>query len=227
MRSYFEVDEYISASKLKGFIDLGYKNAINANVQKSFDFGTLTHTCIFEPNTIGAVEKQQDNYELACRMRDTFMKDALCKELMQMPGKSEFEFYRMMHGIYSKCKTDRWVIDPKIIIEFKTLTVGSQNAFEKAIDMFGYDLAAAWYIDITGAESELIVAVSKKNPTKLFKYLVTRSDKIYKSGKDRYIRAIKMGLKLGEIREKHIYNHDKLQSWLISNTPKQNSAHII
>jgi hypothetical protein len=205
---YFEQHNHISNS----FLKLVKGSMLIENPDRIFEFGRLVHAAIFEPHL---ADKNDIDYDLACTMRDTFVKDKLCGNLMKHNGiLVEHEFYRKRDGLRRRCKADAWIRSVKLIIEFKGLTVTNEPAFREAIKMFDYDMGAAFYIDTTGAESELIVAVSKKKPDRIFRYMVSRGDDIYLQGRKKYIDAIRKGVMDGLITDEHIYDFDLLNELL-------------
>lgn len=228
MANYFEISNYLSASKLKEFCG-SFSVSNKRSLASAFEFGTLVHKMVLEPHLISDEDRMDERFEIAQKMTQTIESDYLVNDILNLKGaKSEFEFYRRIDGIYRKCKTDKWLPEQKIILELKTLSIGTNKALLTSINRFWYDMSAAWYIDITGAEVLIIVAVSKTHPQKIFKHFIFPGDEIYKAGKEKYINAIKMGLRSGELNDTYIYNRDKMNSWLARISPHtSNSAHII
>ena len=69
--------------------------------------------------------------------------------------------------------------------DLKSTFATSQKQFEEAVDFFDWDRSRAWYMDIAGSRQDFIVGISKKN-LKVFKVMISRDDKIYKQGKEKY-----------------------------------------
>jgi hypothetical protein len=69
--------------------------------------------------------------------------------------------------------------------DLKTTAAASQKEFEEAVDFFDWDRSRAWYMDIVGSDRDFIYAISKKN-CKVFKYFITRGDKTYQRGQEKY-----------------------------------------
>jgi len=208
MSGYFEQAGWISNSflkKIKG-------STLPVNIERIFEFGSLVHACIFEPHL---ANDNNPDYDLACWMKRTFMNDRLCKQIMSYRDiKHEHEFYKRVSGLKRRCKADAWVYDFRLILEFKGLSITNERAFRDSITHFDYDMGAAWYIDTTGAERELIAGVSKMKPDKIFKYMVYRGDEVYMRGVEKYKDAIRTGLDTGEITDDHIYNYNQLADFL-------------
>lgn len=151
------------------------------NLEEIFDLGTLIHACLLEPHK---ADKTHKEYELAVTMSKTVMKDDLCRRIIMMPDfRSEHEFYRYnVHGTKGRCKMDGSSKKLSAVLEYKGLGVTTDNAFEEAIYNFDYDQGAAWYLDTSKYKHCLIAAVSKKDPRRIFKRIIDREHKIYRSG---------------------------------------------
>ncbi|MGE9312841.1 hypothetical protein ACLOAU_14430 [Niabella sp. CJ426] len=178
------------------------------NIDRIFEFGRLVHETILEPEK---ANKDDQDYGLALRMRDTFYSDWLCQSIMSYPNiKIEHEFYRKVSGLKRRCKADGVVKDCGLILEFKGLSVTNEKSFRDSITHFDYDMGAAYYIDTTGIDRELIVGVSKKKTDKLFRFMIEKGDQYYQSGRKKYIQAICDGLLKGSIADQ-ITDPEQLQ----------------
>ncbi len=202
MEKYFLQKEFVSNSFLKSISG----KPMPKNIERIFEFGNLVHALIFEP---AKADVNDPDYDLAEMMKKTFYTDWLCKNIMQYKSiKHEHEFYRTVGGIKRRCKADAWIREVGLIVEFKGLAVTNEKAFRQSLDTFDYDMGAAWYIDTIGANRELIIAVSKKNPKLLYRYMVQKGDDVYMRGREKYIAALKAGYENGTITKKHIYNKE-------------------
>lgn len=180
------------------------------NIERIFEFGSLTHACIFEPHL---ANKNDPDYDIAQRMRDTFYSDWLCASIMKYKGiKCEHEFYRKVDGLKRRCKADTSVKDINLLVEFKGLSITSEKQFRESITHFDYDMGAAFYIDTTGLDRELIVGVSKKKTDQIFRFMIEKGDMYYIKGREKYIKAITKGLLCGMITDEHISDPEKLQN---------------
>lgn len=179
---------FIANSDLKGLMAQFKDTNVPDNLEEIFSFGTLAHALILEPHL---ADYTHPDIERGLEMRDTFMKDPFCEAFISHPGfKPEHEFYRKdILGVPGKCKMDGAINSRKDILEFKSLSITTQSAFEEAVYHFDYDQGAAWYLDVSRYDRLLIVAISKPETKKLFKLLVTRDDDVYKSGKKKYTQA--------------------------------------
>lgn len=155
------------------------------NLEEIFAFGTLSHALILEPHLADYTHK---DIVLGMEMRDTFMDDEFCQAFVEHPNfVPERHFYKKnILGINGKCMMDGSIESRKDILEFKSLAISTQSAFEEAIYHFDYDMGAAWYLDVSEFDRLLIVAVSKKKTKKLFKMIITRDHPAYISGLEKY-----------------------------------------
>lgn len=180
--TYFENTEYLSNSDLKRYYKLaGYAFEEPPNLDRIFEFGTLFHNLVLEPMNANVLDP---DYSMALEMKQRFYRDSLCLQMLNIPDlRIEHEYYRQdVFGFKGKCKCDGRSKALSTVLELKGLNVDSQSAFDEAIDRFDYDQGASWYIHSSHLSRVLIVAVSKKNTSMLFKKLITHGDSIYKHG---------------------------------------------
>lgn len=186
---YFKIKEFISNSELKRLFKMaggGFQEP--ENLDRIFEFGTLVHALLFEP--LKANHNDPD-IVLARMMAHTFRHDPMCQRIMSVSDlRCEHEFYRYdVFGFQAKCKVDFGSKLLNTAGEFKRLSCVNDRQFEEAIDRFDYDQGAAWYIHTTQRKRCLIAAVSKKEPTRIFKKLVEIGDPIYKRGIEKIDRS--------------------------------------
>jgi len=176
---------YVANSDLKRLKSELVGSPVPDNLEEIFAFGTLSHALILEPHLADYTHK---DIMLGIEMRDTFMADEFCQAFVEHPDfVPERHFYNKdILGIQGKCMMDGSIESRKDILEFKSLAVTTQSAFEEAIYHFDYDMGAAWYIDVSKFDRLLIVAVSKKNTKRLFKMIIDRDHEAYKSGLEKY-----------------------------------------
>lgn len=160
-------------------------------MQEIFETGTLIHAVPLEHHN---ANKQHPDYKLACQMRDTLLKDNLCRQVIMIPDfEREKEFYNDdVIGIAGKCKMDGSSKIMSLVLEYKGLAVTTQKAFHDAIMRLDYDQGAAWYLDVSGYKLCLIVAISKINPRLMFKCLIDRNHKYYLSGRIKAENGVKI-----------------------------------
>jgi len=194
MSNYFD-HEYLSHSDLKSFEKkVGLLREDPPNLQAIFDLGTLIHSTILEPHLVEHPDGDPD-YELAKKMRKTFFEDGLCRAIvMGNDFVREKEFYnpKMELGVKSRCKMDGARTNQKFCLELKGLNVMTENQFNDALVNFNYDRGIAWYLLTAEYRWAVIVGISKKDPTRLFKRVVKRGDEFYLAGEQKCIDVLKL-----------------------------------
>ena len=180
---------YVANSDIKSLDATLSGNPMPENLDRIFEFGTLCHQLILEPEL---ADWTDPDIKLALKMKETFMADSFCRSFVEHHNfRAEREFYRNnLQGISAKCKTDGDIRSKKWILEFKSLAVTSQKAFEESILHFNYDQGASWYLDVCKYDRVLIAGVSKKKPEKMFKVIVDRGSDMYLSGLAKYTEGI-------------------------------------
>src|SRR5690606_3623765 len=200
MSQYFD-HTYVSNSDLKELADLDRGIEKPANIREIYDAGTLNHWALCEPYKasdwleLKKKELSHDQvarhtaiaqYELACLMADTVLRDELCRQVILAPDfKREHEFYRIrnpwgLEGV--RCKCDGVSTFYRVVFEYKCLGITTENAFDEALRHFDYDQSAVWYLETTRLDIYLIVGVSKKYPRRLFKRVIDLRHVLYQSG---------------------------------------------
>ncbi len=160
------------------------------NLQEIYDTGTLIHQVPLEHHRADVNHK---DYVLGKQMRDTLLKDALCRQIILIHDfQREREFINDVHGIRGRCKMDGSSVALSLVLEYKGLGVTTEKAFHEAIVRFDYDQGATWYLDVSGFKQCLIVAVSKRNPKLMFKCLIDRNHKYYHTGLEKVERCVEL-----------------------------------
>lgn len=192
MSTYFD-HHYISNSDIKKFLQqIGLKREAPANLEAIFELGTLIHATIFEPYLSN---KQHEKYELACKMRETFWKDPMCRDfVLKKDFRREHEVYRTVSvggmKFNARCKCDGIRTGINVPLELKGLNIETDSAFQQALTSFDYDQGVAHYMLTTGADMMIVVAISKKKPDRLFKKIVKKHDNFYAEGEHKLIEAL-------------------------------------
>lgn len=180
---------YVANSDLKSLKSSVDGSELPPNLDRIFEFGTLVHELILEPHKANFLDP---DIQLGLRMRDTFMEDSFCNAFVtHHKFKAEHEFYRNnLMGVSAKCRMDGRIFYKKRrdILEFKSLAVTTQKAFDEALYHFDYDMGAAFYLDVSKYNRILIAGVSKKKPDRLFKMVADRNSDFYKSGLEKYTK---------------------------------------
>lgn len=201
--TYYQRNE-VSNSSLTELKQLLYPQTMFGDKEKAFKFGTLVDAIITEPDrvdyykkTVDEVQYLDEDFELAIEMRksllaearkDRFLENVLKQSHTQKVSvrkNQEFDYCGFKYTLDTRCKWD-WFISPlNFGGDLKTTAAASQQEFEDAIDFFDWDRSRAWYMDIVDSDRDFIYAISKKN-CKVFKYFITRDDKTYQHGKEKY-----------------------------------------
>lgn len=187
--SYFN-HRYASNSDIKEIVARHHGKTKPDNIQLLYDFGTEFHSGITEPHKMDKTKITQDQVELIGDMSKTFWKDDMCRKIAMMSDfRREHEFYRKhtRFGIGARCKTDGDSKKLRVILELKGLGVTTEKSFRESLLHLDYDQGAAWYLNVASAnwapyDYKLIVGISKKDPSLLFKMLIDRTHSYYKSG---------------------------------------------
>lgn len=181
MSAYFN-SHYISNSDLKHLrkmLDPKFEDP--ADLEEIFAFGRLVEDCILQPHQ---ADYNHKDIEKALAMARTFKADSICQQLLWVHDlRRQHEFYRSNRfGVPARCKMDGDSKALGLVFELKGLAVETERAFDEAIQRFDYDQGLAWYLDVSGYRQALLVAVSKKNTSRLFKRIVNRDHEYYKRG---------------------------------------------
>lgn len=196
--SYFQHGN-LSNSDIKDFIKKnggGFEEP--ENLQAIYAMGSLNHAVIFEPHETKGLMNQHTSLshqelELALQMKKTFWADQMCREFaMANDFEREKPFYNddVKVGPYMvrlRCKTDGVRTRMKVYLEFKGLAVETEKQFRDALIRYEYDQACVHYMLTGDFKMALIVGISKKDPSKLFKWLVKKHDEFYLGGEQRLI----------------------------------------
>lgn len=194
MSSYF-LHPYISNSDLKNFKrQLGLLPEEPENLQEIFDMGSLFHALILEPHIADFANK---DIQLALQMRNRYWEDKWCRDFSMA---SDFEREKMFtetrevgpYRINLRCKADGFRGRVNWALELKGLGVENEKAFREALTRFDYDQGVAHYMITSGAEIAIIVGISKKDPRKLFKWIVKKHDEFYLGGEQKLIENLEL-----------------------------------
>jgi hypothetical protein len=185
VKTYYD-HPFISASNLKQ-LKLQVHGG-NTPSEETFKFGILAHQVLLEPDK---VDFEHPDIDKAIEMKETFMKDELCHKLFEFKDfRKEHEFYRFnfFDGLDARCKMDGESRSLGYILEYKGLDASNRKTFLASIPHFDYDMAAAFYLDVSRYKSEIIVGVSKKKTSRLFKEVIDRNHPFYISGREKYLK---------------------------------------
>ena len=201
--TYYQRSE-VSNSDLTELKNILYPRTQYGDKEKAFKFGSLIDAMITEPERVrydklmvDEVLYSSEDFELAEAMKKAFraeaMKDPLLRYALERSDKQRFmvnhaqpiQYGNFEYTLDTRCKWDFWFSAMGFGGDLKSTFATSQKQFEEAVDFFDWDRSRAWYMDIAGSRQDFIVGISKKN-LKVFKVMISRDDKIYKQGKEKY-----------------------------------------
>lgn len=180
----------------------------------AYRFGSLIDAMLTEPEKVdyfnylvGNVRYSKEDFELALRMKEAFYRDPVAFQLLsvssgqvEMTKRADLRFSDISFNLPVRCKWDLWANILHHGGDIKSTTATSQSEFEAAAEYFDYDRQRAWYMDIAGAEKDILIGISKKNQ-KIFKIFITKESEFYKRGKEKYQElAFRWWLLFGEGR---------------------------
>ncbi|MCK9629135.1 MAG: PD-(D/E)XK nuclease-like domain-containing protein [Bacteroidales bacterium] len=180
----------------------------------AYRFGSLIDAMLTEPERVdyfnylvGSVHYSKDDFELALRMKEAFYRDPVAYSLLsvssgqvEMAKRADLCFSDISFNLPVRCKWDLWAKALHHGGDIKSTTATSQSEFEAAAEYFDYDRQRAWYMDIAGAEKDILIGISKKNQ-KVFKIFITKESEFYKRGREKYQElAFRWWLLFGEGR---------------------------
>ena len=186
---------------------------------EAYRFGRLLDYMVTEPYRVDTLRKEaggepygDEDWERALAMKQALLRDGtgrqlhgLCKGQEVMAGCLELEAYGVPFRILARCKYDFWSDALGFGGDLKSTTAETQRQFEQAAAYFDYDRQRAWYMDISGAERDILIAVSKKN-MKVFKIPITRQSAWYKEGRRKYLDlAFRWNVLFGERKDFKTY----------------------
>jgi hypothetical protein len=167
---------------------------------EAYRFGRLIDFMITEPEKINyfnytADDEQytREEFDLAYKMLESARKDRFLGPLLpQFVGQKIFsnQNFNIKWGDFSfdipvRCKYDLWSDILKWGCDIKSTTATTLEQFEAACWHFWYPRQRSWYMDISGAEKDMLVGISKKN-YQVFKIPIDRKSKMYIKGRESY-----------------------------------------
>jgi hypothetical protein len=200
-------DSYYNRSEVSNSDLTELKNILHPRMElgdkdKNFRFGNLVDAVITEPSrvdyyrlTVDDEQYSEEEFRHAQEMqkvlrmearRDPFLAKVLDiaePQRIMVNKAQQFEYCGFPFSLDTRCKWDWWL--GAYGGDFKTTSASTQQQFEAAVDFFDWDRSRAWYMDIALSDRDFIYAVSKKN-FKVFKKFITRGDKVYSQGREKY-----------------------------------------
>lgn len=192
--------------------------AIQKPESKALDFGSLCHDLILSPDEIKGKYLFADSDKLDFRLKkDKELKaqadekgliliDKLTRSeaeklinnnffffdkfLDKKNGDCELSYFGEYKGVMCKARFDYISKDRKSIADLKFLQSATKDDFSKAVANFGYYIQAAFYLELTGANEFLFLAVEKTEPYLIGVYKLDTA--ALDLGKERVEKAIEI-----------------------------------
>ena len=168
---------------------------------QAFADGNLLDAMITEPHKVDYFKRTRDDviykmdtFDNTIKMKQAFWRDPFCQQLMEganaqkisIQHNAKLSFDGVDFELDRRCKWDIWRDDWKWGGDIKSTAAETQIQFEAACKFFQYDRSRAWYMDIEGADRDVIIGISKKNH-KVFKIFINRESDFYLEGKQKYL----------------------------------------
>lgn len=167
---------------------------------EAYRFGRLVDLMITERDKVdffkfiaGGERYTKEEFDIAYRMLISVRKDRFVGPLLNhftgqkiftVPGFNIF-WGSFQFKVDGRCKYDLWADVFKWGCDIKSTTSTTQKQFEDAAWHFGYPQQRAWYMDLSGAEKDMLVGISKKN-FEVFKIPIDRGSEFYLKGREMY-----------------------------------------
>jgi hypothetical protein len=114
------------------------------------------------------------------------LKHPIIKAFKEHPKfKPQYEFFKRFYGLNFKCRLDGIIRGGDKILELKSTTATTQDAFENVIDMFDYDRQVFVYLTMSGANKCAIVGCQKNINPKIFVKWIEVGDIAWQRGKEK------------------------------------------
>ena len=210
MDSYFSRKE-VSNSDLGWLRNQLYPRDMPDPTQ-AYRFGSLIDAMITENERVNYFKMSLDGdayaeheFALAAAMKVAFLKDEFCRQIIEgsepqkvMSTTLDLDYDGMQFTLKARCKWDIW--RQTFGGDIKSTAATSLSQFKDAIEYFDYDRQRAWYMDIAGSKTDVLIGISKKN-MKIFKVFIDRNSPLYKNGKQKYLDlGLKWYLMFGETK---------------------------
>jgi hypothetical protein len=162
-------------------------------------FGVLVDALLTERTKIDFLNRKIDDFQysveeftLAEKMEQAFLKDIFCKSLFQVcvgqkvcTGKLNITFEEEKFALQARCKYDLWASKLNWGIDIKTTQAKTDKQFIAACYTFDWHRQSAFYMDLSGADKHVLIGISKKN-LQIFKVFITKERDMYIKGREQY-----------------------------------------
>jgi len=198
--TYYDRPE-ISNSDLSNLELLFSTKEFQNDATEAYRFGSLLDAMVTENNRVNYFKRMLDEeqfsseeFRLSEAMKRSFFRDPFCRMLSEN-STGQVVFVKQGFGI-NYLGFD-FELDIRIKYDFfmsamgwggdlKSTTAKTQDQFLSAIGYFKYWKQRALYMDISGADKDVLIGVSKFPPHRVFKVMIERGDRNYLIGKQQY-----------------------------------------
>jgi exodeoxyribonuclease VIII len=109
------------------------------------------------------------------RVCESCIANASIERILTASGQVECEFFWHNEvGVDCRAKVDKAM--PSVVVDVKTTEDATPQAFARTIGMYRYDLQAVHYLEATGADTFLFLAVEKTEPFRARLYELCQAD---------------------------------------------------
>lgn len=171
------------------------------DIEQAYRFGTLVDALITEPEvvdefkfTVAGEKYSAEEFEQAREMRKSFRRDPFCASIMKIAvGQKiflnpcfEIEHDGSRFTLPFRCKYDLFMSAAGFGADIKSTACTTQKQFEESVNYFSYDRQRSVYMDLSGANQDMIIGISKVYPFRVFKVPVKKGGDLYNNGKAKY-----------------------------------------
>ena len=179
---------------------------------------------VFQENNVGKDIITQEDFEKIKEMHKALYNTPFAKQLLNGDKELSFFLEDEITGQIMKCRPDclTKISDTHILIDYKSTTDASSDAFMRNAISLNYDLQMAYYKDIVdkirGFDHKVIFIVQEKNPPYLVnileanEYFIKSGRDMYRTYLDEYAECEKTGNWYGFVKDS--INSLGLPNWL-------------
>ncbi|MDR0712757.1 MAG: PD-(D/E)XK nuclease-like domain-containing protein [Bacteroidales bacterium] len=218
--NYYRLPQ-VSNSDLSWLKNQLYPRENISDPTEAYAFGSLIDAMLTEParvdyfkRTLDGKRVKKELFENAVKMKQAFRRDEFCATLTEnsdgqkisIAHDREYNHRGFPFTLDVRCKWDIWREDWGWGGDIKSTTAQTQKEFEAAALYFDYDRQRAFYMDLQGAERDVLIGISKVNH-RVFKIFINRESEFYKRGQDKYLElAFRWYLLFGKNKHEQ-HNH--------------------
>lgn len=153
--------------------------------QKAFEFGSILHETILEPQKIILMPNTVDA-DLINHLAKKVRSDKFCKWITQFSSKERVNLFTdPITHLNCKSKLDL-VYKNSLVVDLKTTSQPNYEAFLKSCLEYDYDRQAAFYLDSIGGKRFIFIGIQKKAPYNLFYFDASKEPNFIEKGRKKY-----------------------------------------